>query len=72
MTTQISRQKPSWAILKYKSVIALVLLPVVLALYANSLEPSQIPVTLTEGVFPIALTVLAWGLAAKLAYKIRK
>jgi len=54
-------------------VIALVALPVVAAMYSSgSISLEQVPQILTSGVFPIGFTVLSWGLAAKMAMKLRK
>ena len=57
-------------------VIGLVALPIAAAMYsadgsiAASLE--QVPQILTSGVFPIGFTLFSWGIAAKLAMKLRK
>jgi len=52
-------------------VIGLVALPIAAAMYSSgSLE--QVPETLTSGVFPIGFTLFSWGLAAKMAMKLRK
>jgi hypothetical protein len=54
-------------------VIGLVALPIVAAVYSSgtaSLE--QVPQILTSGVFPILFTVGSWGLAVKMALKLRK
>jgi len=55
-------------------VIGLVALPIVAAVYSSgsiaSLE--QVPQILTSGVFPIGFTLFSWGIAAKLAMKLRK
>jgi hypothetical protein len=55
-------------------VIGLVALPIVAAMYSAgsiaSLE--QVPQILTSGVFPIGFTLFSWGIAAKLAMKLRK
>jgi len=32
----------------------------------------QVPLTLTSGVFPIRFTILSWGIAVKMALKLRK
>ena len=53
--------------------IGLVALPVVAAMYSSgSVAVEQVPQILTSGVFPIGFTVLSWGIAAKLALKLRK
>ena len=55
-------------------VIGLVALPIAAAMYSAgsiaSLE--QVPQILTSGVFPIGFTLFSWGIAAKLAMKLRK
>ena len=55
-------------------VIGLVALPIAAAMYSAgsiaSLE--QVPQILTSGVFPIGFTLLSWGIAAKMAMKLRK
>ena len=54
-------------------VMGLVALPVVAAMYSSgTVALEQIPQILTSGVFPIGFTVLSWGLAAKMAMKLRK
>ena len=53
--------------------LGLVALPIVAAMYSSgsmALEP--VPQILTSGVFPIGFTLLSWGLAAKMAMKLRK
>ncbi len=59
---------------KRKLVVAgLVVLPVAAAMYySGSLALEQVPQILTSGIFPIGLTLISWGLAAKLALKLRK
>ncbi len=47
-------------------------LPVAVALFTNSGDITNVPSVLTSGVFPIGFTLLSWGIAAKLAYKLRK
>ena len=55
-------------------VIGLAALPIVAAMYSSgsiaSLE--QVPQILTSGVFPIGFTLFSWGIAAKMALKLRK
>ena len=52
-------------------VVGLVALPIVAAMYSSgSLE--QVPQILTSGVFPIGFTLFSWGIAAKMAMKLRK
>jgi len=54
-------------------VLGLVALPVVAAMYSSgTVALEQIPQILTSGVFPIGFTVLSWGIAAKMALKLRK
>ena len=54
-------------------VVGLVALPVVAAMYSSgTVSLEQVPQILSSGVFPIGMTLLSWGLAAKLALKLRK
>ena len=54
-------------------VIGLAALPVVAAMYSSgSMALEQVPQILTSGVFPIGFTVFSWGMAAKMALKLRK
>jgi hypothetical protein len=54
-------------------VIGLVALPIVAAVYSSeSLSLGQVPEILTSGVFSIGFTLFSWGIAAKLAMKLRK
>ena len=54
-------------------VIGLAALPVVAAMYSSgSMAIEQVPQILTSGVFPIGFTVFSWGIAAKMALKLRK
>jgi len=71
MTAQVMNQKRS-GIIKYKSVIALAILPVAVALYATGMDIASVPTVLTSGVFPIGFTLLSWGIAAKLVHNLRK
>ena len=53
--------------------LGLVALPIVAAMYSSgSLALEQVPQILTSGVFPIGFTLFSWGLAAKMAMKLRK
>ena len=53
--------------------LGLVALPIVTAMYSSgSMALEQVPQILTSGVFPIGFTLLSWGLAAKMAMKLRK
>ncbi len=72
MTTQIQKPHGESSIAKYKNVIILAILPVVLAMYANGAEISGLPATLTSGVFPIAFTFLSWGIAIQQLVHIRR
>ena len=54
-------------------VIGLVALPIVAAMYSSgNMSVEQVPQILTSGVFAIGFTLFSWGLAAKLAMKLRK
>ena len=55
-------------------VIGLIALPIAAAMYyAGSIASlEQVPQILTGGVFPIGFTLFSWGIAAKLAMKLRK
>jgi len=53
--------------------IGLAALPIALAAYSNNgISIQGISSVLTSGVFPIGLTLLSWGLAAKIGLKLRK
>ena len=55
------------------TILGLIALPVVAALYSlGEIAVLEIPSVLISGVFPIALTAVSWGLAIKLALKLRK
>ncbi len=71
MAQQVQNTTKS-SILKYKTVIALVLLPVLLALYVNGGNASGIITTLTSGVFPVAMTLFTWGMAVQQLVHIRR
>ncbi len=71
MTQQVQNTTKS-SILKYKTIIALVLLPVILALYVNGGNASGIITTLTSGVFPVAMTLFAWGIAVQQLVHVRR
>ncbi len=65
--TKISENKTKFG------VIGLLALPIVAAVYSSgnaSLE--QVPQILASGVFPVGFTILSWGLAVKMALKLRK
>ncbi len=54
-------------------IIGLVALPIVAAMYsAGNASFEQVPQILTSGVFPVLLTLGSWGLAVKMALKLRK
>ena len=54
-------------------VVGLVALPVVAAMYSSgTVSLEQVPQILTSGIFPIGFTLFSWGLAVKLALKLRK
>ncbi|MCH9657245.1 hypothetical protein K0U27_00890 [archaeon] len=54
-------------------VVGLAALPVAAAMYSSgSIALDQVPQILTNGIFPIGLTVMSWAVAAKLALKLRK
>ena len=64
---QISKNK------RKLGVLGLLVLPIVAAMVQQgtlSFEP--IPQILTSGVFPVLFTVGSWGLAVKMALKLRK
>ena len=71
MTQQVQNTTKS-SILKYKTVIALVILPVLLALYVNGGNISGIITSLTSSVFPVAFTLLTWGIAVQQLVHIRR
>jgi hypothetical protein len=72
MATQVQKQHGKSSIAKYKMVIILAILPVVLAMYANSAEISGLLTTLTSGIFPVAFTLLSWGIAVQQLVHIRR
>ena len=54
-------------------VVGLVVLPIAAAMYSSgSVAIEQVPQILASGVFPIGFTLFSWGIAAKLAMKLRK
>ena len=58
---------------KRLGVIGLVALPIVAAMYSSgTVALEQVPQILTSGVFPIGFTLFSWGLAARMAMKLRK
>jgi len=72
MTQEIHEKKSVSSIKKYKTVLILAILPVILALYANSVNMAGIIQTLSSGVFPIAFTTLSWGIAIQQLIQIKK
>ena len=53
--------------------LGLVALPIVVAMYSSgTVALEQVPQILTSGVFPIGFTLFSWGLAARMAMKLRK
>jgi len=69
---QIEKQYGQSSLLEYKTVIALTILPVVLALFANGVDIMGILPTLMSGIFPIAFTLLSWGIAVQQLVHIRR
>ncbi len=69
---QKTKQQTQSGILKYKIVIILAILPVVLALYTNGGNISGIITSLTSSVFPVAFTLLTWGIAVQQLVHLRK
>lgn len=54
-------------------VVGLVALPIAAAMYSSeSAGLEQVPQILSSGVFPIGFTLFSWGLAAKMAMRLRK
>ena len=72
MSNQIQQKQGKSSISKYKTVIILAILPVILALYANSVNVSEIPQTISSGLYPVAFTILSWGIAVQELMHIRK
>ena len=72
MNNQIQQKQGESSISKYKTVIILAILPVILALYANSVNVSEIPQTVSSGIYPVAFTILSWGIAVQELMHIRK
>jgi hypothetical protein len=74
MTTELQKnQTGALTVQKKMTVIGLAALPIALAAYSNNgISVQGISSALTSGVFPIGLTLLSWGLAAKIGLKIRK
>ena len=73
MSTYNKQQNVSEQTKRKLGVVGLVALPVVAAMYSSgTVALEQVPQILTSGVFPVALTVLSWIIAAKMALKLRK
>ena len=72
MTTELQNQHGALTVQKKVTVIGLAALPIALAAYSNGISVQGISLALTSGVFPISLTLLSWGLAAKIGLKFRK
>ncbi|WP_420545284.1 hypothetical protein [Nitrosopumilus sp.] len=73
MSTYKIQEKVSETTKTKLGVIGLAALPVVAAMYSSeSLSLEQVPQVLTSGVFPIGFTLFSWGIAAKMAMKLRK
>lgn len=54
-------------------IIGLLALPIIAAMvHQGSVSLEQIPQILTSGVFPILFTLGSWGLALKMALKLKK
>ena len=54
-------------------VIGLVALPIAAAMYSSgTVSLEQVPQILTSGVFSIGFIMFSWGLAVKMAMKLRK
>jgi len=69
---QKTKQQNQSSIMKYKTVIILAILPVVLALYANGGNISGIITSLTSSIFPVAFILLTWGIAVQQLVHLRK
>jgi len=72
MTQELRNNKSVSSISRYKTPIILAALPVALALYSNNANPMGIIPTLSSGLFPIAFTLLTWGLAVQQLVHIRR
>lgn len=54
-------------------VLGLIALPIVAAMiHQENISLEQVPQILTSGVFPILVTIGSWGLAVKMALKLKK
>ena len=73
MSTYNMQEKVSENAKTKLGVIGLVALPIVAAMYSSgSMAIEQVPQILTSGVFPIGFTLFSWGIAVKMAMKLRK
>lgn len=73
MSTYNIRQNVSEQTKRKLGVIGLVALPIAAAMYSSgTVSFEQVPPILSSGVFPIGMTLFSWGLAAKMALKLRK
>ena len=73
MSTYNIQEKVSETTKTKLGALGLVALPIVAAMYSSgSMALEQVPQILTSGVFPIGFTLFSWGLATKMAMKLRK
>lgn len=72
MSNQIYEKIGQSSISKYRMVLILALLPVALALYANSVNIAGIPQSIFSGMYPVAFTLLSWGMAIQQFVQIKK
>ena len=74
MSTYSIQEKVSESTKTKLGVVGLVALPIAAAMYSSGSVASieQVPQILTSGVFQIGFTLFSWGIAAKLAMKLRK
>jgi hypothetical protein len=72
MTTQVQKQHGKKSISRYMTVIILAIMPVILALSTNGTDIQGLPQALSNGAYPIAFTLLSWGIVTKLVFDIRK
>jgi len=72
MSNQIYEKIDQSSISKYKMVLILAFLPVALALYTNSVNIAGIPQSIFSGIYPVAFTLLSWGIAIQQLIQIKK
>ena len=73
MSTYSIQKKVSESTKTKLGVIGLVALTIAAAMYSSGIVAiEQVQQNLTSGVFPIGLTLLSWGISAKLSMKLRK